>query len=918
MNRTPRPADRPADSSPARPVSAPVIEFLCLFSHDLKRKQKRWKDGRLKFHTFNKRVMVYDDRGNSIGDMHWQESFPFQEGEEINLDRGGVVVQVCECKGHQEQDLTELLSRRPRPAPPPPENAAATPLHNRLPRRTPATGFNPPRPAAQAPNAAASPSLLSRARISSFQTPSGGPIGRAVLPRSPFEERQAQLQDLSAAPAESPAPKRRRYEQREQKSAYATSLFGAALNLSATSTPPASVRQKPIPRLHSVNPSAQVSSSVTSLRASYRDTRPRSDSNRASTRERLPDFVQTPAPAREPISINRENDTRARAESVSREPLLSVEASVAPPTPKTTVPKSTLAPAPSRPQARSSSETSSIEILHVGPRQEPQKKPKRKQPKATTGAAPKRTRDPSPDITPARPEKRAKERADATPEESQGKSTTFSKSRSNNRVPPSESVHTLLPPASQPRVELRLQSRRKRKGLMISAAPAVVVAPLRSPSLMDLAVDEALMSKEVNAVTKKDEQAPKKPPARKSTVPPSPNMLPSSVAVAPLQSPSPVDLAVDEAPILEEVNTPTRKDRPVPKKPPAKKSAVPPSIDKPPPQVHIILSSSPESSPSALSDHTPHDIPLAADLPSRPASESCPQPHRPLASPVPEPQRPPASPVPAADALEIPQSPLPPSDHSHPSSPTSPLSPPTVLPPDAFSRRNYPSSLLRSESPVSEGLDEDDVVGISAQMPVPTHSSPNSPNPDCTDDLDSPSLDLGVSLEPTSIPTTSEAVPKTVELPKTKTTESSLEPSTITKTKPTAKPPIITKTTPATRTVSEMDAIAEPQPPRLPGFRVPSFRNPSNTTTPASRPAIVSAASLSRMPGFLRPEVTSADQSDVHRDNLDRGQHGNGDGHQAAKHVLPPVRRFPGFTRASGDPWSREAYDLFEWSKPCA
>ncbi|KAJ3953442.1 hypothetical protein N0V92_010096 [Colletotrichum tropicale] len=96
------------------PASAPVHEFICLFTHDLKRKQKRWQDGRLKFHTFNKRIMVYDERGNFIGDMHWNEDFAFGEGEEFNLERGAVIVQVAECIGTKDQDLTDLLDKRAR------------------------------------------------------------------------------------------------------------------------------------------------------------------------------------------------------------------------------------------------------------------------------------------------------------------------------------------------------------------------------------------------------------------------------------------------------------------------------------------------------------------------------------------------------------------------------------------------------------------------------------------------------------------------------------------------------------------------------------------------------------------------------------------------------------------------------------
>ncbi|KAJ0296132.1 hypothetical protein COL516b_011884 [Colletotrichum fioriniae] len=109
------------------PIAAPVLEHLCLFTHDLKRKQKRWQDGRLKFHTFNKRIMVYDERGNFIGDMHWREDFDFGEGEEFNLERGAVIVQVAECIGSKDQDLTELLDKR---AKEPHDHRSSTPKPN--------------------------------------------------------------------------------------------------------------------------------------------------------------------------------------------------------------------------------------------------------------------------------------------------------------------------------------------------------------------------------------------------------------------------------------------------------------------------------------------------------------------------------------------------------------------------------------------------------------------------------------------------------------------------------------------------------------------------------------------------------------------------------------------------------------------
>ncbi|KAF4589110.1 Protein ZGRF1 [Ophiocordyceps camponoti-floridani] len=79
------------DDVPQAPTSAPVLDYRCLFTHDLRRKQKRWQDGRLKYHTFNRRVMVYDDGGNLIGDAHAREG-PLAEGDEMELENGAAAV----------------------------------------------------------------------------------------------------------------------------------------------------------------------------------------------------------------------------------------------------------------------------------------------------------------------------------------------------------------------------------------------------------------------------------------------------------------------------------------------------------------------------------------------------------------------------------------------------------------------------------------------------------------------------------------------------------------------------------------------------------------------------------------------------------------------------------------------------------
>ncbi|MCJ1413069.1 hypothetical protein MMC19_007171 [Ptychographa xylographoides] len=96
---------------PATQNTAPILEFQCLYTHDLRQKKKRWQDGVLRFHTFNKRVMVYDVERNYIGDSHWRKDAAVQDGDELKLDKG-VLIQVREAMGRREQDLTELLERR--------------------------------------------------------------------------------------------------------------------------------------------------------------------------------------------------------------------------------------------------------------------------------------------------------------------------------------------------------------------------------------------------------------------------------------------------------------------------------------------------------------------------------------------------------------------------------------------------------------------------------------------------------------------------------------------------------------------------------------------------------------------------------------------------------------------------------------
>ncbi|KAI0021427.1 hypothetical protein F4780DRAFT_770285 [Xylariomycetidae sp. FL0641] len=214
-----QPLQSSASSSRLQPQasSAPVHDFVCLFTHDLRRKQKRWQDGRLKYHTFNKRVMVYDDRGNFVGDTHWREDYDFGDGEELTLERGAAIVQVAECTGSRDQDLSELLDKR--------AQEKAKRQSAKASRRPQTAG--PPTPNATTPQ----PQVRHRPLHNVIGTPTGH-HGRAVVPtESPYEERQRH-----AAPALNdsapPAKRRKRTDSPPSKAGYAQNLFGATLTLS--------------------------------------------------------------------------------------------------------------------------------------------------------------------------------------------------------------------------------------------------------------------------------------------------------------------------------------------------------------------------------------------------------------------------------------------------------------------------------------------------------------------------------------------------------------------------------------------------------------------------------------------------------------------------------------------------------------
>ncbi|KAL7621212.1 hypothetical protein AAE478_008529 [Parahypoxylon ruwenzoriense] len=210
--------------------TAPVLEFVCLFTRDLRRKQKRWQDGRLKYHTFNKRIMVYDDRGNFVGDTHWREDNDFDEGEEVELERGGTIVQVAECTGSRDQDLSELIDKR---------------VREKTERQAAAVARRPPTVEATTPHAAVPHFQLRHKPLHHLIGTPTGHHGRALIStESPYEERR-KLVDSPQNDGARPGKRRKRDISPPSKNGYAQSLFGATLTLSGVpaSTPPA--RNKP-------------------------------------------------------------------------------------------------------------------------------------------------------------------------------------------------------------------------------------------------------------------------------------------------------------------------------------------------------------------------------------------------------------------------------------------------------------------------------------------------------------------------------------------------------------------------------------------------------------------------------------------------------------------------------------------------
>lgn len=230
---------------------AAVLEFRCLFTQDIRRKQKRWKDGLLRYHAFNRRVMAYDEGGNFLGDTHldplkFSAENGLQEGDELALDCGSVLVQVAELIDRTVQDLSELVDKRVK------EREARMEKRARMDQEAAKRGHSAATPGVRVSGTlqnqhqpALAPARLQLQRVSLTRPKSPRPVAaRAVIPtESPFELRQRQLQLRSEEGSEwnddqeGDRPSKRRRPGSASlppsKEGYARSLFGQALTLSS-------------------------------------------------------------------------------------------------------------------------------------------------------------------------------------------------------------------------------------------------------------------------------------------------------------------------------------------------------------------------------------------------------------------------------------------------------------------------------------------------------------------------------------------------------------------------------------------------------------------------------------------------------------------------------------------------------------
>jgi hypothetical protein len=179
--------------------------------------------------------MVYDERSNFVGDAHWREDSEFNEGEELQLERGGFLVEVGECVGKMDQDLSELVDKRVRER----VERAAAKVAVSSPAGPRASLSRP-----QLTTPAGAPHLRPKPLNAVIGTPTGH-YGRAMVSTlSLFEQKH--ISDQHESGSGRPA-KRQKQNDTPSKSGYAQNLMGATLALGSTKpTNSQAIRYEPL------------------------------------------------------------------------------------------------------------------------------------------------------------------------------------------------------------------------------------------------------------------------------------------------------------------------------------------------------------------------------------------------------------------------------------------------------------------------------------------------------------------------------------------------------------------------------------------------------------------------------------------------------------------------------------------------
>lgn len=130
--------------------------------------------------------MVYDVPRNFLGDLHWTSGDDLQEGDEMTLEKGGIMVEVSERIGTIQTDLSDLLQRKDK-------TPAKTPAPRTIVRHgTPLSAAQSVTP--RTPHGI-SKTPMKHKSLNALLGRSRRPIGKASLPtESPFEVRNRDLQ----------------------------------------------------------------------------------------------------------------------------------------------------------------------------------------------------------------------------------------------------------------------------------------------------------------------------------------------------------------------------------------------------------------------------------------------------------------------------------------------------------------------------------------------------------------------------------------------------------------------------------------------------------------------------------------------------------------------------------------------------